>query len=249
MPMNTSGPLFLLLFFFASTSFAEDQMTPGGLVYAQSFWGTAPLTENRMKINIQRDPGNESSYFWAQQFFYNGSNEGGYIGLQTGGIQKGRLTGKLFIFSVWNVKSAEAGEGAVCEPFGGEGEGMKCTLAFDWKESEDYAVAVTLKNGHLTGTVQEMRTGNVHSIGTIPLPHGHSALSNGSLIWIEYFGNISGTCAKIPSQSAVFTPLTSNGLHGRLTNVTFGRKCANAEGRITEDASSATFTSGGATGH
>jgi hypothetical protein len=40
------------------------------------------------------------------------------------------------IFSVWNVRNAEPGKGAICEPFTGEGDGMKCSIVYNWKEGE-----------------------------------------------------------------------------------------------------------------
>lgn len=165
-------------------------------------------------------PGDASQYFWSQQFFYAGSNEGGYVGIQTGRLQKGRRIGKKHIFSVWNVREAEPGTGAVCEPFTGEGDGMTCSMAFDWK------------------------TGKVLTIGTMPFAKGFHSLSHGSMVWFEYFGD-AANCAATPVQRSTFTPDVSDGLTARLSNVTFGQKCPNANGKIAEDARSVVFTTGG----
>lgn len=225
-----------------------DKMTPGGLVYAQSFWGEngQPMTENRMKMRITTFPGDKSAYFWSQQFFYAGSNEGGYVGIQTGGLRQGRLVGKQLIFSVWNVNKADPGKGAVCEPFTGEGDGMKCGIAYGWKDGEEYIAGVKIVDKMLVGTITETKTGRVFTLGRMPLAKGFSALSNGSLIWNEYFGD-SASCEATPLQSAVFTPAISNGLNGKISNVTFGQKCSNARGDIAPDGKSIIFTTGGKT--
>ncbi|MGY2063466.1 DUF3472 domain-containing protein, partial [Nocardia gipuzkoensis] len=58
--------------------------------------------------------------FFAHQFGFEGS-DGGYLGIQ----QTPR--GRQAIFSVWNSPgAAQAGPGASCETFGGEGVGWHC---------------------------------------------------------------------------------------------------------------------------
>lgn len=240
--------LYLLIWLsFPKIISATDKLTPGGLVYAQSFWGdnAKPMTENRMKIRVTTYPGEQSSYFWSQQFFYAGSNEGGYVGLQTGGIQKGLFIGKQMIFSVWNVRNAEPGKGAICEPFTGEGDGMKCSIVYNWKEGEDYIASVKVSGKKLLGSVIEVKTGKTFLIGKMPFPKGYNNLSHGALIWVEYFGDVIGNCNQTPLQTATFTPEISNGLNGRISNVTFGNKCNNARGDIETNGSSVIFTTGG----
>ncbi|MBN8219296.1 MAG: DUF3472 domain-containing protein [Spirochaetes bacterium] len=239
---------FALGVLFVVTFLAADKLTPGGLVYAQSFWGDTgkPVAENRMKIRVIEYPGDASEYFWSQQFFYAGSNEGGYVGIQTGGLQKGRRIGKKLIFAVWNVTEAEPGKGAVCEPFTGEGDGMTCSMAFDWKTGEEYIAAVKIARKKLVGTITESKTGKVLTIGTMPFAKGFHSLSHGSMVWIEYFGD-AASCAATPVQRSSFTPDVSDGLTARLSNVTFGQKCPNANGKIAEDARSLVFTTGGNT--
>ncbi len=240
--------LFSAFILFTQPAFADEGITPGGLVYAQSFWGdqARSLSENRMRITVHQDPGAASSYFWAQQFFYPGKNEGGYIGLQTGGTQKGRNAGKQFIFSVWNIKEADPGKGAVCEPFGGEGNGMKCSLIYDWKEGREYTVTVAIAENRLVGTVQESGTRNFFLIGTMPMPRGSDSLSHGSLIWIEYFG-VTRNCEEMPAQSATFAPLPSNQYRGRISNITYGKVCTNSRASATNDGTAVRFTTGGQT--
>lgn len=228
--------------------FSADKMTPGGLIYAQSFWGDSgkPMTENRMKIRVTDYPGDASEYFWSQQFFYAGSNEGGYVGIQTGGLQKGRRIGKKLIFAVWNVTDAQPGKGAVCEPFTGEGDGMTCSIAYNWKEGEEYIAAVKVDGNRLVGTITESKTGKVFTVGKMPFAKGYKNLSHGSLVWVEYFGD-AASCAATPLQRATFTPAVSNGLNARVSNITFGQKCFNARGTITKDGSAILFATGGET--
>lgn len=235
-------------FLLCSQLFPGDKLTPGGLIYAQSFWGDSgkPMGENRMKIRVTEYPGDASEYFWSQQFFYSGSNEGGYVGIQTGGLQKGRRIGKKLIFAVWNVTRAEPGMGAVCEPFTGEGDGMTCSIAYDWTPGEEYVASVKVAGKKLVGTITESKTGKVFTIGTMPFAKGHKSLSHGSLIWVEYFGDAAG-CAATPLQRSTFTPEVSNGLNARISNITFGQKCFNAKGTIAENARSVDFVTGGDT--
>lgn len=245
-PMRRAFAGIALFSFFAII--ASDKLTPGGLVYAQAFWGDTgkPMAENRMKIRVTEYPGDTSEYFWSQQFFYAGSNEGGYVGIQTGGLQKGRRIGKKLIFAVWNVTQAEPGKGAVCEPFTGEGDGMTCSIAYDWKAGDEYIARVKITGKKLMGTITESKTGKVFTIGRMPLAKTYHSLSHGSLIWIEYFGD-SASCQATPLQRATFTPDLSDGLNGRISNVTFGKKCFNANGSIAEDSQSIVFTTGAST--
>ncbi len=177
---------------------------------------------------------------------YAGSNEGGYVGIQTGGLQKGRRIGKKLIFAVWNVTDAQPGKGAVCEPFTGEGDGMTCSIAYNWKEGEEYIAAVRVDDKRLVGTITESKTGKVFTVGKMPFAKGYKNLSHGSLVWVEYFGD-AASCAATPLQRATFTPAVSNGLNARVSNITFGQKCFNARGTITKDGSAILFATGGET--
>lgn len=117
---------------------AAAQVTPGGIVSSQGMaQGVARWME--VTLTIEQEPPAGSTYFWAQQFRPDATvDHGGYFGLQTGGLIGDKVVGKMLIFSIWNAVDAEAGPGAVAQPFGGEGIGYSVRLPFEWKEGVPY---------------------------------------------------------------------------------------------------------------
>jgi hypothetical protein len=98
-------------------------LTPGGIADTHAQFAGGPFSEVAFPFTIEDEPVESSSWFWAQQFFFEGTTEGGYIGVQANGIQGGQVVGKMLIGSIWNATEATPGPTASCEPFGGEGIG------------------------------------------------------------------------------------------------------------------------------
>lgn len=141
-------------------------------------------------IKIEAAPPEASAYFWAQQFFPAASvNHAGYFGIQTGGNIRGRVVGKMFIFSMWNADQAEAGPGSVAQRFAGEGVGYSVRRAYAWSEGVSYRFRLE-KDGALWWklTVSDPARGDVY-LGRIRITQD-VPLGSFFVSFTEYFGNI-----------------------------------------------------------
>ena len=99
--------------------------------------------------------------------------DGGYTGLQSGGMPFGRQ----LQFSVWNAPGygdAELIDNAsdvLCTPFGGEGTGINCELHYPWSVGSTYRFEVT--EGELNGGsaitlhVTDLASGHRRFVGTL----------------------------------------------------------------------------------
>lgn len=71
--------------------------------------------------------------------------DGGYTGLQRGG----HLYDRQLQFSIWDTPGhgdaelVDRASDVVCEPFGGEGTGVKCALGFPWEVGATYRFEIT----------------------------------------------------------------------------------------------------------
>lgn len=87
--------------------FSITSWTAGGTPYSSYYFPKQNLNNIDFYFTIEHDPGTNTHYYWAQQFwFVNGS--GGYLGLQRDGSLENGKTGKVAIFSIWDVYEHEA---------------------------------------------------------------------------------------------------------------------------------------------
>src|SRR5690242_18735271 len=63
--------------------------------------------------------------YWAMQFPLVGTNDAGYMGLQTVATRPDGSVGQMAIFSLWNASGSRNANGK-CAPFDGEGNGLSC---------------------------------------------------------------------------------------------------------------------------
>jgi hypothetical protein len=161
-------------------------------------------------ITIDQAPA-DSQYFWAHQFWFVGGKEGGYMGLQTGGVIHGINRGKIAIFSIWDATDTELGPPACAEHFSENGTGWGCKLPFDWRSGTTYRLRV----GEVGNTsdpnaaywwgssVLDTQTNEEHLIGKIRVPAEWEGLKSETGCWIEHFGALPD-CESLPYTRAVF---------------------------------------------
>ena len=117
--------------------------------------------------------------------------DGGYTGLQSGGIPFGRQ----LQFSVWDAPGhgdaefVASASDVVCTPFGGEGTGINCEMHYPWDVGSAYRFEVTEEemNGGsaITLHVTDLAAGHRRFIGT--LRFARRADFTGFAMFVEYF--------------------------------------------------------------
>jgi hypothetical protein len=75
--------------------------------------------------------------FWAIQWPLTGTNDQGYMGLQTSARRPDGSTGEMAIFSLWNANAAR-GDNGTCAKFGKEGDGFSCRMNFTIRTGTHY---------------------------------------------------------------------------------------------------------------
>lgn len=160
-------------------------------------------------LKFLADPGTTTGWFLAHQFVLEDVNaaykSGGYIGLQTNTLN---INGKGVVFSIWNATAATAGSGATCQPFGGEGVGMQCFMAYPWAVGKTYRLRVVNERGTAySGYVIDMSTAipTTTYIGQIQAPEGAVALGRHSVQWAEYYDLTPANCTDFPYIKAQWT--------------------------------------------
>jgi hypothetical protein len=147
--------------------------------------------------------------FWSSQFnFQEQPESGGYVGVQVDGYAFDQGVGEIAIFSLWNATKAYPSPGAVCGPFGGEGEGLSCRTRMAVKPGHEYQVRVVRVRGTSRWTefradVRNLTDRTRHPLGTIRVP-GRVTMGLPAN-FIEYFGTPLA-CSDRPRASARFAP-------------------------------------------
>ncbi|MEO8797934.1 MAG: DUF3472 domain-containing protein [Polyangiaceae bacterium] len=180
-------------------------VTPGGMADTHAYFAGGPFTDLSFPFTVTTQPVANATYFWAQQFFFTNTTQGGYLGMQTHGNAGGTIIDKMFIFSIFDGTAATPlPGGATCEPFGGEGVGYSCRLAFAWRENVTYTF--TLKQAAASKwsvTVHDPTSGSELGIGTITAPATWGTLQAASAGFTEYFTEVNA-CAATPLAKAYF---------------------------------------------
>jgi hypothetical protein len=131
--------------------------------------------------------GNQKNY-WATQWTWNDSPDGGYTGVQTAGVREdeGPTPGPVALFSLWGASSAVPGPNSKCRPFDWEGIGILCRIDLPTAMTENgIRVRRSTDGKSWTGSIQQ--PGQIEEvIGTITMPTIRTARNLQS--WVEYFG-------------------------------------------------------------
>ncbi len=221
----------------AGSAAAQSTSMPHNLAAPYLGWSypAAPATlETDLKFLV--DPGTATSWFLSHQFELSDVNgayaSGGYIGLQTRLLGNGA---KAVMFSIWNATAATPGSGATCQPFGGEGVGMQCFLAYPWEAGRNYRLRVVNERGSAySGYIIDMSSATpaVTYIGQIQAPPGAVALGRYSVQWAEYYEQLPVNCADYPMVKALWTRPKGDGgaILAAQPNILYGQGgyCKNA---------------------
>lgn len=183
-------------------------LVPGGMVAGHFDFPAGGLhtrIEGTMRIDV--DPGEATSYFFAQQFWF-ADGDGGYMGLQTNGIIGEETVGKMLIFSIWDALDAEPGPGATCQPFGGEGVGQSCRLPFSWRPEVAYRLRLEATAIEDVWRVAVSSGDGPVVLGDIHVPSGWGLIEPTAAVFTEYYGPVAG-CGTIPLAQAHFEDVSA----------------------------------------
>ncbi|VVE24435.1 hypothetical protein PCA20602_03318 [Pandoraea capi] len=160
-------------------------------------------------ITVTKEPGYNGRTYWAHQWSFTGTQDSGYVGLQS-------VSGydKILNFSIWNATGWRDSTGANCGYFSHEGNGVQCWINYAWKEGVTYKVRVA-KDGAdgWRATIIDTQTNAQVAVATIVVPTSYGGLSQ-LVEWVENFSqgqNELPSCAAVPTAIAVYGVPTANG--------------------------------------
>lgn len=169
--------------------------------------------------------GSQDGYhYYSLSPFFDGKNYGLYSGIQT------TTKGPLFIFSVWDAKSAYPQNGAYKIAFGGEGSGYSLRKIYNWKLGTTYTVTLkreafdAANNGwRWSSTITDKSTGASLKLGEIPAPAGAATLRTGAVFHERYMGSVPtcGSTTNLEKTSMVASGLSADkpvSFDGKVTN-------------------------------
>ena len=155
------------------------------------------------------------AYFYSSQFGIV-SGDGGYIGIQT---DTGNSPApKKAIFSIWGANAARCStvEGALCQPFTGEGDGYQTLIPYEWVAGHQYRTRVRALDSDAggdwwVGEITDETTGDTQIVGYIRVPSVYEGLSYYVINWVEWYAPQAETCDQLPSSTVYFSPARANG--------------------------------------
>ncbi|NOH31627.1 ricin-type beta-trefoil lectin domain protein, partial [Vibrio mediterranei] len=178
----------------------QDEFSNVAGSYTYYTFSNAPSSFNHVQFSteVMEAPGAAGKVFWSNQFRVEGSEQGGYTGLQS----TGSLDRKIFLFSLWNTSEFRNSEdGGVCKPFDHEGSGTSCSITYDWSEGTQYLFDITFDSGWLNVSVTNAETKESFDIGSIKTD-ASGVSSAGMASWTEFWGG--GNCYDQPKVTAKF---------------------------------------------
>jgi hypothetical protein len=186
-------------------------VTPGGVADTHAQFAGGSFAEVVYPFTIEEEPVAGSSWFWAQQFFFDGTTQGGYIGVQANGILGGQVVGKMMIGSIWDAIEATPGPSGSCEPFGGEGVGYSCRLPFEWRENITYRMVVRESAEDWWSIIMIDPTTNTETLlGDIHVPAEYGRIRPPTAGFAEYYGTVE-SCETLPHAVALLHAPTADG--------------------------------------
>ena len=226
----------------------------GAIIIFRSFASTLPSvgavnnwfnTDGGTRLSVNMTPlfGEEGYHFYSLAPLFKGLNYGLYSGIQTNGnLGDGKDVGNIFVFSVWNAKSAKPENGAVATPFGGEGVGYSLRMRYDWKVGNTYKIEVyrvgqnqSTKEWVWAASITNLTDGKSVKIGEINGTPQSEKLGGGSAFHERYIGFspvCTATSSNLEKAGVRFSSLSSDaassfaGNSGK-NNVFTSADCAN----------------------
>jgi hypothetical protein len=150
------------------------------------------------------------STFWALSWTFAGSNDSGYMGIQTDARRPDGSKGQMALFSLWTADNSRGANGR-CAAFEENGHGLSCRMNWTIRTGATYRLRVWRGEADATGQWWE---GWIHSdyrnvdyhLGDLHVPAaGHIRINPTSVgNFIEYFGE-AVACTKVPLAFGIFT--------------------------------------------
>ncbi|WP_211441932.1 DUF3472 domain-containing protein [Collimonas humicola] len=193
------------------TSVAAYAVVAGGMAVVDRSWPQVSdgYSDMEFTITITKEPGYDGRTYWAHQWDYTGSKEGGYVGLQsTSG------NNKILNFAIWGATGWQNSEGANCSNFGHEGNGVQCSTDYLWEEGTTYQIRIE-KSGDSgwTASIKNTWTNASKVVATILVPQSYGGLASLSE-WVENFAQGDDqhpSCSAVPQAIAVYGMPKANG--------------------------------------
>jgi len=188
--------------------FVADEVAPLQHQNANAHqWWNLPTSAWNVDQKIVVDAISNATYFATTVGFQNVSG-GAYMGFQQLGDGK-----RIARFSVWDATSFQAGPGASCRSFGGEGVGQTCELPYGFATKRWYTYRMWRLSRSSSGTwwgawIIDDQGKEAH-IGNIKAPP-----AAGDISWVDSFDEYWGTakpCSSVPYSSAWFLAPRLNG--------------------------------------
>lgn len=202
----------VLAIFLAITTASSTAHAAESPVWASNNWFNV-TGATRLSVDFKINRGQSGYHYYSLAPFFDGANYGLYTGIQT------TTNGPLYIFSVWNAKTAYPQNGAYSVAFTGEGEGYSLRKQYPWKLNTTYTVTLKREgfdranNGwRWSSTIIDRSTGASLKLGEIPAPAGIATMRGGSVFHERYGGvvPVCGTTSNLEQASMTATNLSSD---------------------------------------
>ena len=149
------------------------------------------------------ESGGDRFYYWATQWNYAETVDGGYMGVQTEGSRWDiNSFGPIANFSIWGATSATPGPGAVCRRFDWEGIGIQCRLDLDTVMTGNKMTVKRSADG-LSWTAQIEQTSQLPKvIATINVSTTYTIKNTSN--FQEFYGQGHALCGEHPGAAVKF---------------------------------------------
>jgi hypothetical protein len=166
--------------------------------------------------------------YWEAGWRWDNIPDGGYGGIQSGGILADGTISDLAIFSIWNGMGAIPGAGAGCTPFGGEGIGYSCRIPITLIAGNKYEISFGVDTARgpqwWIASISDLAMGTKSVIGSIETNSSIAKATNWNN-FIEYWGQ-AVPCDAVGAASAKFYVPSSSNLEIEVSNPRFSRPSA-----------------------
>jgi hypothetical protein len=183
---------------------AAHAIVAGGMATIDRNWPQVAdgYTDMEFFITVTREPGFNGRTYWAHQWSYTGTQEGGYAGLQS---RNGN--DKSLNFAIWGAIGWRDATGANCSNFGHEGSGVQCWIKFPWKEGVTYRIKIEKSEyDGWTASITDTINNQMTTVATIIVPKNYGGLK-GLSEWVENFAQGSEqplSCSNVPEAISVY---------------------------------------------
>ena len=215
--------LSLVLMVFGNSAPATAAQQQWGAAYLD--WTGALLSDKSSMSQIIQPLEISPRMYWEAGWHWDNIPDGGYGGIQSGGILADGTISDLAIFSIWNGLGAVPGVGAGCTPFGGEGIGYSCRIPITLTAGNKYEISFGVDTARgpqwWIASISDLAKGTKSVIGSIETNSSVAKAGNWNN-FIEYWGQ-AVPCDAVGAASAKFYTPTSNNPDVEVSSPRFSR--------------------------